>query len=146
MDVILLEDIAKLGKRYETRSVAPGYARNYLIRRGLVLLSTERALENIKRLQSLEAEKKKDTEQRLVKSLEELGDFELLIKERANTEGHLFGAIRAADIVKALADKNINLNEEHILLKSPIKQTGVHELSLLVGEREFKFKLKVENN
>ena len=144
MEVILLEDIAKLGKRYDVRSVAGGYARNYLIGRGLALVATEKSLQRIKRLKSLEIEMKKESEQALTESLAGLGDFEFKIKQKANEDGHLFGAIRAGDILNLFSEKKINLNEENVVLTAPIKQLGAHQIVLLVGEREFKFKLNVE--
>ncbi len=144
MQVILLQDIAKLGRRYDTRSVAAGYARNYLILRGLALLATDKSLKEVERLKSLETKKRKEDEQILLKDLEALGDFEFTVKQKANDEGHLFGAVRPSDVVELFKLKKINLLEENILLKSPIKQIGSHEIPVSVGEREFKFKLKVE--
>ncbi len=143
MDVILLEDIGRLGKRHETKSVAAGYGRNYLINRGLAVLATDKALERIKRLMSIETKKKTEEEVILLKSLDDFGALELVMHSKANAEGHLFGAIRVDDIMLALKEKNLNLKKEHVLLKSPIKEIGEHQFSLSVGDKEFKFKLTV---
>jgi large subunit ribosomal protein L9 len=83
MKVILLADVPKLGQKYETKSVAPGYARNYLIPHGLAEIATDGSLAKIDMLRSLHEEKKREQEARLMTEIEKIAGKTITIQEKS---------------------------------------------------------------
>ena len=128
MEVLLLQDIPKLGSRGEVVKVADGYARNYLIPKNLAVKLTP------SNMKQLEYEKKKLEQQRAKeeKQLRELADklssISVTIPVKVNEEGHLFGSVTREDIAKALLLDEIEIDPEVIQLESPIKEKGVYEI------------------
>jgi large subunit ribosomal protein L9 len=128
MEVILKEDIANLGKIGEVVRVRDGYARNYLLPRGLVLLA------NKKNLKTFEHQKKvvTDQKQRIVRQAQtvadQLGTVTLVIPMKVGEEGRLFGSVTNMQIEKALKTKGLNVERRKIHLNEPIKTAGDYEV------------------
>lgn len=126
MQVILLENIRRLGKIGDEVKVKDGYGRNYLLPREKALRATEtnRAVFAEKRaeIEKANAENFKEAE-KLAKKLE--GAIVALIRQ-AGEDGRLFGSVTANDIAKALSDeKKVEISRNQISLKAPIKAIGV---------------------
>jgi replicative DNA helicase len=124
MKVILLDDVAKVGRRGEVREVSDGYARNFLIPRKLALGATAGNLKNldhIKRQQEAKADRIR-TDAESVRARVEA----LLYEERrqASEEGKLFGSVTSQDIADFLARHGITVERRRILLDEPIKALG----------------------
>ncbi len=130
MEVILKEDIANLGKMGETVQVRDGYARNYLLPRGLVLVA------NKKNLKGFEHQKRVITAQRerVVKQTqglsEKLAAVSLMIPVKVGEEGKLFGSVTNIDIEKALRAKGFDIERRKIHLDEPIKNVGDYEVPI----------------
>lgn len=130
MEVILKEDIPNLGKMGETVRVRDGYARNYLLPRGLVLVA------NKKNLKGFEHQKRVITAQseRVVKQAQGLGEklsaVSLTIPVKAGEEGKLFGSVTNIDIEKALRAKGFDIERRKIHLNEPIKSVGDYEVPI----------------
>jgi len=144
MKVILLQDVAKIGRKFETKEVAPGYALNFLIKRGLAEnaspVATKRAMANKARL---EAEQKIQDEL-LAKNLDGLDKLTIHIKANANEQGHLFAGIHNEQIAKALAkESRLNIPASAIVLPKQIKSTGEFKIPVAVAGKETNFKLIV---
>lgn len=128
MEVILKEDIANLGKIGEVVRVRDGYARNYLLPRGLVLEA------NKKNLKTFEHHKKVvgDQKQKIMRNAQAVGDqlngVELVLPMRAGEEGKLFGSVTNIQIEKALKAKGLNVDRRKITLEEPIKAVGEYEV------------------
>jgi len=129
MKIVLLKDIKTLGQADDIKDVSDGYARNFLIVRGLAAFADKAALaqaEKIKteraRLAELEL---KDTEA-LVKKLDEQ---EFTIKAKAK-DGKLFGGIGSAEIIEAIAKAGFKLPLSAIKLAKRLKEVGEHEVEL----------------
>lgn len=128
MEVILKEDIANLGTIGEVVRVRDGYARNYLLPRGLVLLA------NKKNLRTFEHQKKvvADQKEKIMKKAQAVGDelagVSLVIAMRAGEEGRLFGSVTNMQIEKALKAKGITVERRKIHLNEPIKVIGEYEV------------------
>lgn len=130
MEVILREDIKTLGKAGELVKVKPGYARNYLLPKGLAYEATEG---NKKRIASetkargvrLAAEKA-EAEGQAAK----LGGVHLTLARKAGEGDRLFGSITAQDIADALAAKGHQVDKRKIELEHPIKTVGEHTVPL----------------
>jgi large subunit ribosomal protein L9 len=124
MKIILLDDVAKLGRRGEVRDVADGYARNFLIPRKLALAATAGNLTNLDHIK-----KQQDAKASRVKSdAEELrGRIESLVYEerrQASEEGKLFGSVTSQQIAEFLESRGLKIDRRRILLEEPIKALG----------------------
>ncbi|PJE58843.1 MAG: 50S ribosomal protein L9 [Candidatus Portnoybacteria bacterium CG10_big_fil_rev_8_21_14_0_10_40_22] len=129
MKIVLLKDIKTLGQAGDIKDVSDGYARNFLIARGLGVLADKTALiqaEKVRieraRLAELEL---KDTES-LVKKIDEQ---EFVIKAKAK-DGKLFGGIGSAEIIEAIAKSGFKLPSSAIKLTKRLKEVGEHEVEL----------------
>jgi large subunit ribosomal protein L9 len=130
MEVILKEDIANLGKIGEVVRVRDGFARNYLLPRGLVLVA------NKKNLKVFEHQKKVvgDQKQKIMRDAQAVGDqltgVSLTIAMRSGEEGRLFGSVTNMQIEKALKAKGLNVDRRKIHLDEPIKNLGDYEIPI----------------
>jgi large subunit ribosomal protein L9 len=130
MEVILKEDVANLGKIGEVVRVRDGYARNYLLPRGLVLVA------NKKNLKTFEHQKKivADQKQKIVRQAEtvsnQLATVAVVIPMKVGEEGRLFGSVTTMQIEKALKTKGVNVERRKIHLSEPIKTVGDYEVPI----------------
>jgi large subunit ribosomal protein L9 len=130
MEVILKEDIVNVGKIGEVVRVRDGYARNYLLPRGLVLVA------NKKNLKTFEHQKKvvADQKQKIIRQAQTVGDqlagIALVIPMKAGEEGRLFGSVTNMQIEKALKAKGLNVARRKIHLEEPIKNIGEYEIPI----------------
>jgi large subunit ribosomal protein L9 len=130
MQIILQEDIEKLGTRGQVVEVAEGYARNFLLPRKLAL---EASASNMKRLEKMRAvfAKKEATEREAAQKLAELlGDVTLEFARRAGDNDQLFGSVTSGDIADALAAKGYNVEKRKVAMTDPIKVVGEYEIPL----------------
>ncbi|NLY43775.1 MAG: 50S ribosomal protein L9 [Clostridiaceae bacterium] len=143
MKVILKEDIKGKGKKGELVNVSDGYARNYLLPKGLAVEATKtniNALEIQKQSQARKKEKEKQLAQELA---EKLSRSTITIKAKAGENGKLFGSITSKDIADALqAQYKIDIDKKKIHLQESIKMLGVAEVEVRVYP-EITAKLKV---
>jgi large subunit ribosomal protein L9 len=135
MKVILLQDIEKLGKKYEVREVKNGYARNFLIPQGLVKIATDKALEWLK-IQKEAGEKKAE---QALKTIQEIASTldgqEVIISVKVGEDGQLFESISVQKIFDELKKMGFNVKKKQIDLAEPIKELG-----------EFPVKIKFDHN
>lgn len=135
MKVILLENVDNLGKKHEVKDVPAGFARNFLIPKGLVIIASE---ENMKKL---EDEKQKDEEksakelEQMEKQASQLDGMEVVIDVAVGKEGQLFQSINKQKISEQLKEMGFEVDKNHVDLKTPIKEVG-----------EFPVKIKFEHN
>lgn len=124
MKVILLDDVAKVGRRGEVREVSDGYARNFLIPKRLALTATAgnlKNLEHIRKQQESKAARVKSDAEQLRARIEGLS-FEA--RRQASEEGKLFGSVTAQDVVEFLESQGVKLERRRVLLEEPIKALG----------------------
>ena len=124
MQIILLHDVDKVGRRGEEVSVADGYARNYLFPQGLaVRADTAKKKELEIRLAAFEARDERDrsTAAELAESLK---DVSIKLVAAASDEDRLYGSITAQNIAQALAEKGHSVEAKHVLLDEPLKSLG----------------------
>lgn len=128
MEIILLDDIDKLGSFGAVVKVANGYARNYLLPKGLALKATEqnkKGIETERKRKELQAGKEKDRLGEFAKLLEKTP---CTVKKQVGENERLFGSVTAIDIVKALKAEGIELDKKAILLKEPLKALGIYDV------------------
>lgn len=124
MKVILLDDVAKVGRRGEVRDVSDGYARNFLIPKKLALGATAGNLKNlqyIKTQQDAKASRVKADAESLRERIEALTYEE---RRQASEEGKLFGSVTAQDLVDFLEQHRIKIERRRVVLDEPIKALG----------------------
>src|SRR5205823_6309306 len=124
MKIILLDDVAKVGRRGEVRDVSDGYARNFLIAKKLALSATAgnlQNLEHIKKQQDAKAGRIKGEADTLRQRIEETMYEE---KRQASEEGKLFGSVTAQDLVDFLGRQGVKIERRRVQLDEPIKTLG----------------------
>jgi large subunit ribosomal protein L9 len=130
MQIILQEDVEKLGTRGQLLEVAEGYARNFLLPRKLALEATPG---NLKRLESMRAAfaKKEATEKEAAQKLAELlAGVSLTLTRKAGENDQLFGSVTAGDLSEALAAQGYTIEKRKIALADPIKVVGEYEVPI----------------
>ncbi len=124
MKVILLDDVAKVGRRGEVRDVSDGYARNFLLPKKLALTATPgnlKGLDHIKKQQDAKAGRIKSDADVLRERIEALV-FE--VRKQASEEGKLFGSVTTQDVVDFLDGHAIKVERRRLHLDEPIKTLG----------------------
>lgn len=145
MQVILLKNVAKLGKKYDVKNVSDGYALNFLIPNGMAEPAVGGAIKRLEDLKLQEDENKKVQEDLLLKNLHSLEGITLEMEEKANEQGHLFAGIHKEEIASELKNQDrLEILPEHINLEKPIKEVGEHEIEVKIQEKSVKFKLLVK--
>ena len=130
MKVILLQDVKKQGKKDEIIEVSDGYANNFLIKNGLALPANEG---NKKQLNK-QLEQRKQDEDALIKSCEELKEkleqvtLEFFVK--TGNDGRIFGNVSSKQICDELKNKGYNIDKKKIMLEIPIDSLGVHNVKI----------------
>jgi large subunit ribosomal protein L9 len=124
MEVILREDVEKLGSRGEVVKVAPGYARNFLLPKRLAVEATE----SNKKIVDQERQAHIRKEAKLQGEAADLGKLlngvSITISQKAGENDQLFGSVTSKDVADALAAKNFTIDRRKIQLDDPIKQLG----------------------
>ncbi|MEK7661910.1 MAG: 50S ribosomal protein L9 [Patescibacteria group bacterium] len=134
MKIILLKDVPGVGRRYEVKEISPGYARNFILPKGLGEPATEAAMKRVKTL-SVQAEAEhKIQEELLRKNVESLDGKRIEVKEKANELGHLFAGIHIKEIEKLFKEKlHAEIPLHFIKLDKPIKEIGTFKIEIDSG-------------
>ncbi len=145
MKVILLSDVTKVGKKYDIVDVAPGYARNFLLAKGLGEAVTKVNGKRVAELAKKREVEKKKQEEHLDKSLAKIKDVVVTLKKVANEEGHLYAGVTRDELALALsAIVGVAYSADHIVLEKPIKDIGAFTITVMVGEKKAEFALNIE--
>jgi large subunit ribosomal protein L9 len=130
MDVILREDVEKLGTRGQLVKVAPGYARNFLLPKKMAVVATESNKKIVE-------QERQAYLRREAKVVSEAGDLAKLmesvvvtIKQKAGENGQLFGSVTSKDIADALEAQSYTIERRKIVLDEPIKSLGEFKVPL----------------
>ena len=128
MEVILREDVEKLGGRGEIVKVAAGYARNFLLPRRLAVPATEanRKIVEQERQAHLRKEVKVKSEAEDLSKM--LTGVSVTIAQKAGENDQLFGSVTAKDVADALAAQNYNIDRRKVHLEEPLKQLGEYKV------------------
>lgn len=126
MEVILREDVQNLGVVGDVVKVKPGFARNYLLPRGLAVVADHRNIHVLEHQKRLVADKRERDRRQAQTVAQKLSSLRLTITARAGEEGKLFGSVTNIDIEKALADAGFIVERRRIRLEEPIKSIGEH--------------------
>jgi len=130
MDVILREDVKDLGRAGQLVKVKPGYARNFLLPRGLAYEATEgnrRRIEAESKARTARLAEEREVSRELATRL---AAVPVTLSRKAGEGGRLFGSITSQDIADALAKAGVVLDKRKIELEHPIKTTGLHTVQV----------------
>ena len=146
MEVMLLKDIEELGGAGDIKRVADGYARNYLIPRGLAVLASERALKQAEGLRAAKV-RRQAKELSQAQALAQLLDGQsVTFQARAGEGDRLYGSITNVNIAEALEEKlDQEIDRRKIILEEPLKELGTHAVTIrLAAEAEAKVTVTIE--
>lgn len=130
MEVILKEDVPKLGHRGDVIKVAEGYGRNYLLPRKLAIEATpanKAVIEQMKQAAVRRSAVEKADSEALAKQLDGVS---LAFQRKAGEKDHLFGSVTSSDIAEALEHKGFNIDRRKIQLHEPLKSIGEFEVPI----------------
>jgi large subunit ribosomal protein L9 len=146
MEVILLQDVDKLGRRGQVVKVADGYGRNHLLPKKIAIAATpqNRKWVEQQRLKFLKMEAKEKAEAEELAQL--LAGVTVTVKRKAGEQGTLFGSVTAMDVAEGLAAQGYTLDRRKIQLPNPLKVLGEYEVPVkLHREVTATIKVKVES-
>jgi large subunit ribosomal protein L9 len=133
MKVILLKYVYKHGVEGEVIDVADGFARNYLIPRGLAVQATEGELKRAAKLREQAAAKRAALDNQLNELARQIDGVELIFGRRAAPTGKLFGSVTTQEIADALFEKTgVDINRRRIS-QQPIREIGTHDVPVRLG-------------
>ena len=128
MKIIFLKDLKNIGRRGEIKEVSDGYAKNFLLPRGIAELATTEIINNINQAR-ISTEKEVAKKQEKIKQLE--NEVRLEFNLKTGKKGETYGSVTREDIIEALQQKNYNDIEVQLL--KPLKQIGEHAVDISCG-------------
>ena len=135
MRVILLQDIDKLGKKYDIKEVADGYARNFLIPKRLAKLATKKVILWAEAQKEIEGKKIEEGLKKVQDFASKIDGLEVIFSLKVGEEGQLFESITSQKISEKLKELGFGVKKSQIDLAEPIKELG-----------DFPIKVKFEHN
>ncbi|KKQ88190.1 MAG: 50S ribosomal protein L9 [Parcubacteria group bacterium GW2011_GWF2_38_8] len=152
MKVVFLQEVPRVGRKYDVKEVNDGYAVNFLFPRKLARMATPKAMAEIEKHKKEIVIEREVQEDLLNKNLEEIKDKTVTIKAKTDEKGHLFSAIRQKNIIEAMNQEHrVRISEDYIVLEKPLKEIGEFEIPILIKttkdsgtEKKSFFKLRVE--
>ncbi len=142
MELLLKKNVDKLGRIGDVVKVKEGYARNYLLPRGLATHVSAANLKLIEKEKIKVELQLKEERERLQGVLDKISAVSCTIPARANEEGKLFGSVTPAQVAEALAKEGYPVDKEMVKLDNPIKVCGVFDVTIALNF-EMKTKCKV---
>jgi large subunit ribosomal protein L9 len=143
VQVILREELPNLGTIGDVVKVKPGYARNYLLPRGLAVEASVRNLHELEHQKRVIADKRMREQKSAAAVADKLASVKLVFEVRAGEDGKLFGSVTNQDIHRQLEEKGHAIDRRRILLDDPIKSLGTHDVVVHLGP-DTKATLKVD--
>jgi large subunit ribosomal protein L9 len=128
MKVILMTDVPALGHRGETREVANGYARNFLLPRRLAVPATPANVKNVEHLKRQRAKEEHRALESARTTAARIDALTLAVRARASEDGRLYGSVSAQDVVEFLEQQQVPVEKRRVQLEEPIKAVGEYKV------------------
>lgn len=128
--VLLREDIETLGGRGEIVSVKSGYARNYLLPRGIAIPATKGNIKQVEKEREFLLKKAAEEQSTAEMQAEQMKDISLEFERLAGETGTLFGSVTSMDVTAALNEKGYEIDRKQVKLKDPIKELGEYTVNV----------------
>jgi large subunit ribosomal protein L9 len=144
MKIILLKAVEGVGKPYDIVTVKDGYARNYLFPRNMAIAATEANIRGFEKSKKRFSKKIEQMRKMSMGLAEQINSTSIKTTIKTGIEGKAFGSITSHDLVELLKTEGIEIDKKHIILEDPIKQPGVYDIKVHLGEKiDAVFKLAV---
>ena len=145
IEVMLMDNVKKLGKAGEIVKVAPGYARNYLFTKGLAAVATEAAKRRLKKLEAERAARAAEEKKAALEVAKKLEKLEITVSAATTDGKKLYGSVSVTDILAAIeANRGIKIERNQLDLEEALKEVGVYEPSIDLGhDVVVKFKITI---
>jgi large subunit ribosomal protein L9 len=132
MKILLTQDVENLGRAGQIKKVADGYARNFLIPKGMAVLATEGTVQQAKLRSNAEAKRQRRAEEDAAAVAEVLWQLTLTFKAKAGEKGRLYGSITSSDIVEALErEMGRSFDKRKVQLEgAAIRELGIHRVPI----------------
>lgn len=124
MKVILTENVESVGQIGDLLNVAPGFARNFLLPKGLAMEATGKNVRELEHKKRMLAQKREQHRQEMLSVAEKLNAVTITERRKVSEEDKLYGSVTAADIEKSLEDMGFNIPRKAIIVDQPLKQIG----------------------
>lgn len=128
MELLLKQNVEHVGRIGDVVKVKPGYARNYLLPRGLAVMVTKTNVAEIERARAAAMAEEVQRVAGLKDLAAKIAEASVTIEGRANAEGHLFGSVSGSNVAAALREKGIPVEDRQVRLESPLKEIGVYDV------------------
>ncbi len=132
MQIILQEDIEKLGHRGDVVTVKPGYARNFLLPRKLAIEASAGNMKALERIRTALSKKTATELDAAHKQAELLNGVSMKFRRKTGENDQMFGSVTTADIAEALAAQNFKIDKRQVQLAEPIKTLGEYTVTIKV--------------
>ena len=145
IEVMLMDNVKKLGKSGEIVKVAPGYARNCLFPKGLAAVATEAAKRRLKKLEAERAARAAEEKKAALEIAKKLEKLEITVSAHTTDGKKLYGSVGITDILAAIeANRGIKLERSQLELDDNLKEVGVYEPTIDLGHDVIvKFKITI---
>ena len=130
MKVILLQDVRDVGKKNEVKEVANGFARNFLLERGLAKLATDDAVQKAEEEIMIESEKSKEELEIAGEMASKMDGLEVEVKVKVGDKEQLFEKVSTAKIAQSLQDMGYDIKKTQIVLEKDIHEIGEHDVKV----------------
>ena len=136
MKIILADDIETLGHKGDVVVVSDGYARNFLIPKGMALTASKGALKQAEMMQKARSERMEKEKDEAASKVAVLAANPVYISARAGEEGRLFGSVTKTDVARGIEDQlGEVIDHKAILLEDPIRSLGTHSVEIKLHEQ-----------
>ena len=132
MEVILLKDLEGLGSEGEIVKVKPGFARNFLVPKGIALRASKSNLAVAEERKRIKEAKENRVEKANQVLIDKLAKTNITIEVQVGEEERIFGSVTTQDIQKSLEEKGITIDRSCILMEEPIKSLGVYNIPVKI--------------
>lgn len=147
-ELLLLQPVENLGNEGDTITVKAGYARNFLLPRGIAIPVTRANRKQIEALQT-RAEKRRAAELESAQEIEaKLNDMNIVFAVQTGPGGKMFGAVTAQDLIDKIAEQGVDLEKKQVSLYNPVKSLGKHTTRIRLHPEvsvDFEFEVVSEN-
>lgn len=134
MKIILLQDVKGQGKKGELLEVNEGYARNFLIKKGLAEAATSTKINELNQRKSADEYHKREEFKAMKALADEIKDKKFTVNIKVGANGKVFGSVTAQDISDSLKASGYDVDKKKIVIANPIKMVGDYEVSLKLAE------------
>lgn len=133
MKIVLLEEVAGLGRTGEVKEVADGYGRNFLLPRRLALLATTAAIKEAQARQQAEALIQARSQAEMEALAKKLDGMVVTVKAKVGAEGRLYGSVTSGHLAEELGRLGQEMDKRKIELPEPIRQVGDYQVTIRLG-------------